>query len=66
LDISFLSELDFLRRGCTELDLNSSGKTPLAIKRKINDSSYGGKKSTSILFNSVVGIARIKITMSIR
>ena len=31
-----------LRRGCKELDLNSSVKTPEAIKRKINDSSYGG------------------------
>jgi hypothetical protein len=58
--------LDFLRRGCTEIDLNSSGKTPEAIKRKINDSSYGGKKSTSALFNRVVGTARIKVTMSIR
>ena len=34
-------------------------------KRKIND-SYGGKKSTSTLFSRVVGIARIKISVSIR
>jgi cell division protein ZapA (FtsZ GTPase activity inhibitor) len=33
--------------------------------RKIND-SYGGKKSTSTLFSRVVGIARIKISVSIR
>jgi hypothetical protein len=64
LDSSFLSQLDFLRRGRTELDLNSSSKTPEA--REINDSSYGGKKSTSILFSRIVGIATIKITVSIR
>jgi hypothetical protein len=33
VDSSFLSALDFLRRGCTELDLNSSGKTPEARER---------------------------------
>jgi hypothetical protein len=35
MDSSFLSELDFLRRGCTELDLISSGKTPEARERLI-------------------------------
>jgi hypothetical protein len=44
--------------------LNSSGETPQP-RRKIND-SYGGKKSTSTLFSRVVGIARIKISVSVR
>jgi hypothetical protein len=33
LDSSFLSELDFLKGGRTELDLYSSGETPEARER---------------------------------
>jgi hypothetical protein len=55
LDSSFSSELDFLRRGCTELDLNRSGKTPKARERFVIVVMVG-RRAEVHFFSRVEGI----------